>query len=84
MAQPPTIARVAQPARRPDDVPVVDPGAVAEAYRRERARRRARLARQRASHEARIRFLAVVGFLLIATIVLVVTIWHQVQQLFGL
>ena len=75
---------MAEPGRHPDDVPVVDPAAVVEAYRRERARRRARLERQRARREAQLRFLAVTGFLLIVTIVLLATAWRQVQHLFGL
>jgi hypothetical protein len=75
---------MAEPARHPDDVPVVDPAVIAEAYRRERARRRARLERQRARRDAQLRFLAVVGFLLVVTIVLLATAWRQVQQLFGL
>jgi hypothetical protein len=75
---------VAQPARRHEDVPIVDPTAIEAAYRRERARRRARLARQRAQREASLRFVAVVVFLLVLSIVVVATIWHEAQKLFGL
>ena len=75
---------MAQPARHHDDVPVVDPAAIEAAYRRERARRRARLERQRARRAASLRFVGVVTFLLVLSIVLVVTIWHEVQRLFGL
>ena len=73
-----------EPARQPTDVPVVDPAAIETAYRRERARRRARVERQRARRAAGLRFLGVVFFLLVLSIVLVVTIWHEVQKLFGL
>jgi hypothetical protein len=77
---------VAQPARQPlpNDVPVVDPAAIHEAYRRERARRRMRLERQRAKRAAAFRFVAVLVFLFAVSVALLVTIWHEVQRLFGL
>jgi len=67
----------------PDEVPV-DPTAIEQRYRLERARRRARERRQQENELARVRFYAVVGVLVAAAIVLLVLTWDQVQHLFGL
>jgi hypothetical protein len=78
---------MAQPARRitpvPDEPPV-DPEAVDRAYRVHRARRRARMERSRERSRARIRFFAVVFLLVAAAIALLLTLWHEVQSVFGL
>jgi cell division septal protein FtsQ len=78
---------MAQAARRQpahDEAPPVDPHAVDRAYRLERAKRRARMERQRASRRAGIRFAVTLLLLLALSIALVVLIWQQVQRLFGL
>jgi hypothetical protein len=80
---------VAQPAPRHeldhdhDDVPL-DPTAVERAYRRERARRRARERHKVESSLAQFRFYAVMLVLLAGTIALLVLVWNEVQHLFGL
>lgn len=77
---------MAIPARTPpveDDV-LVDPTAIEQRYRLERARRRARQRHQQETALARVRFYAVVGVLAAAAIVLLVLTWDQVQRLFGL
>jgi hypothetical protein len=66
------------------DVPPIDPTAVSRAYRVHRARRRARVAHTRATRRAGIRFWFVLLLLLAASVVLAVTFWRQVQELFGL
>jgi hypothetical protein len=66
------------------DVPPIDPTAVSRNYRFHRARRRARLERTRAMRRAGIRFWVVLVLLLAASVVLAVTFWRQVQELFGL
>ena len=66
------------------EVPPIDPTAVSRAYRVHRARRRARLAHTRAMRHAGIRFWFVLLLLLAASVVLAVTFWRQVQELFGL
>jgi hypothetical protein len=77
---------MAQPARRiavPEDPPV-DPEAIDRAYHYHRARRNAKLRRKRESARARLRFgiaLVVLGGL---AIFLMLTIWHEVQSVFGL
>jgi type VI protein secretion system component VasF len=76
---------MAQPARRSaprEDAPV-DPLAVARAYQRERARRRARIERRRARRRANLRFWLVLATLLLAVVGLSLTIWNEVVDLFG-
>lgn len=77
---------MAQPARRiaaPEDPPV-DPEAIDRAYRYHRARRNAKLRRKRESARARLRFALVFTLLAALAIALVLTIWHEVQTVFGL
>jgi hypothetical protein len=79
--------RMARPARHTaelDDPPRHDPASVAQAYHYHRQRRNARVARDREHRRARRRFWLVAASLLLASLVLAVTIWGQVQQLFGL
>lgn len=78
---------MAQPARRPDgapEAPPVDPYAIPRAYRRERMRRRARVAHRREQRMASMRFLVVIAALFALSIFLTLTIWQEVQRLFGL
>ena len=78
---------MARPARHPaelDEPPIHDPVSVEHAYRYHRQRRYARVARQREHRRARLRFWLVSGCLLLVSLVLAVTIWDQVQSLFGL
>ena len=51
---------------------------------RERAKRRAKLEHERERRRARRRFLVLLGALLFLTAVLALTIWDQIQALFGL
>jgi len=79
---------MAQPARRittpvPDEPPF-DPEAIDRAYRLHRARRRARVERSRERSRARIRFFVVVFLLVAAAIALLLTLWHEIQSVFGL
>ncbi len=79
---------MAEPATRPpagdDAPPVFDPVAVDRAYLVEKARRRARVERSRAKRRAGLRFWIVLLVLVVVSGVLVVSIWQQVQRLFGL
>jgi len=79
------LPRMAEPARKsPPDVPVYDPGAVRREYRRQRAKREARLRRTRERGAANIRFWLIVLALLALSVYLGIAMWHQVQKLFGL
>jgi cobalamin biosynthesis Mg chelatase CobN len=78
---------MAEPARRhapTEEAPEYDPRAIERTLLEQRRRREARVARQRAHRNARIRFFVVIVALLAATIALGVLVWHQIQRLFGL
>jgi fatty acid desaturase len=77
---------VAQPlrTRAEREAPPIDPTAVQRAYRMERARRRLRDERRRASRRASRRFWVIMLALLVACVVLALTVWHEVERLFGI
>ncbi len=79
---------MAKPARREaaggDAPPPYDPLAVDRAYLHERARRRARVERTRARRRAGLRFWFVLLVLLTASVLLSLTIWREIERLFGL
>jgi cytochrome c-type biogenesis protein CcmH/NrfG len=76
---------MAEPAEKASvDEPLIDPGAVDRAYRRQRAKRRALQQRSRERRRANVRFWVIVLGLLALGVYLSVTIWQQVQNLFGL
>ena len=66
------------------EAPPIDPTAISGGYGVHRARRRARDKHTRATRHAGIRFWVVLLLLLAASVVLAVTFWRQVQELFGL
>ena len=82
----PRLRGMAEPARRLSQAenPPIDPDAVGRAYRLERAKRRARVARTRRQRLASVRFAAVLIALLALTVFLTLTIWQQIERLFGL
>ncbi len=67
-----------------DDVPVVDHEAVRDTVRLHRARRKARIEHRRRTRRAGLRFWVVLLLLLVASVALSVTIWNEIQKLFGL
>ncbi len=67
-----------------EDVPIVDPTAIQRNYRRERARRRAKVEHRRQTRHAHVRFWVVLGGLVFLIVFLGLTVWDKVQQLFGL
>ncbi|HUQ23702.1 MAG TPA: hypothetical protein VM049_11885 [Gaiellaceae bacterium] len=83
---------MAEPATRPPagdetspiDAPPFDPVAVDRAYLQERARRRARTERSRARRRAGLRFWLVLLGLVAVSVLLTLTIWREVERLFGL
>ena len=78
MAQP---ARVRTP---PAENPANSPAAVDRAYHAHRAQRAARLERQRLRRRARVRFVLILGGLVLAILVILVTIWSEIQKVFGI
>ncbi len=78
---------MAQPARRivsPPHDPPVDPTAVDRAYRLHRAKRRARLRQKQERAHARLRFFVMLLLLAGFAIALMLTIWNEIQKVFGL
>jgi len=79
---------MAESARRlraaPAEEPSLDPAAIERAYRRERARRRARYARAEAARSSNARYWVVLAFLAFLTVVVALAAWHQVQTTFGI
>jgi Na+/H+ antiporter NhaD/arsenite permease-like protein len=77
---------VAQPLRTPaeDEAPPVDPVAIHRNYRRERVRRKLRDERRRETRRANRRFRVVMLGLLVACVVLAVSVWQEIERLFGL
>ena len=77
---------MAQPARRvavPEEPPV-DPEAIDRAYHYHRARRNAKVRRKREKSRARLRFALTMSVLFGLAIFLMLTMWHEVQKVFGL
>ena len=78
------MAQTAPHRERVEESAPVDPHAVDRAYHLHRARRRARAHRRAESRRAHLRFYVALGVLLMVFAVIAATIWHQIQQLFGL
>jgi hypothetical protein len=79
---------VAEPARRAptvldEETPSLDPLAIERNYRRERARRRARVERRSAARRSNVRFFVTMGVLAFVTAFAILLAWHEVQTLFG-
>jgi hypothetical protein len=76
---------MAQPARRQaEDVPDVDPAVVDRAYRYHRERRRAKVRHTRERNRAKLRFWVILLLLTGLAVYLMLLVWSQVEQLFGL
>ena len=78
---------MAEPARRQrpaDEPPVLDPSAFERAYRRQRAKRRALMDRDRERRAARLRFWLMLVILISLSVYLALTVWQQIEKLFGL
>jgi hypothetical protein len=74
---------MAEPAPLPDESPSLDPRAIEQNYRRERARRRARLERRSAAKRSNVRFWITLLVLAFVTAFAILASWHEVQKLFG-
>lgn len=66
------------------DTPPVDPDVIRREYRKHRARRAARVERQRRAKRAGARFWVVLVLLVAGALVLALTTWRQIGELFGL
>lgn len=74
---------MAQPARKQEDTPSLDPLAIERAYRRERARRKARIERRSAARRSNVRFYVTLIVLAFAAAFIILAAWHELQTLFG-
>ena len=78
---------MAAPARRlpveGEELPSLDPAAIEHAYRRERARRRARVAHRQYARNSNARFWVMLAVLVLLTIIIGLTAFRQVQTNFG-
>ena len=72
------------PYRRLADDPPIDPVAVERGLAHARARRRARIEHERELHRARVRFLFLLLGLVLLTLIIAVSAWQKVQDVFGL
>ncbi len=76
-----------EPARKtpvlPDENPSLDPLAIDRAYRRERARRRAKVERRSATRRSNVRFWVTLLVLAFFAAFVILAAWHEVQTLFG-
>jgi hypothetical protein len=72
-----------EPARLEDDPPSLDPLAIERNYRRERARRRARVERQSAARRSDMRFWITLFVLAFLAAFVILTAWREIQTLFG-
>jgi hypothetical protein len=70
-------------ARLEDDPPSLDPLAIERNYRRERARRRARVERQSAARRSDMRFWITLFVLAFLAAFVILTAWREIQNLFG-
>jgi hypothetical protein len=66
-----------------DDTPSLDPLAIERNYRRERARRRAKIERRSEARRSNVRFWITLLVLLFVTAFAILAAWHEVQTLFG-
>ena len=74
---------MAEPAHLQDDTPSLDPLAIERNYRRERARRRAKVERRSEARRSNVRFWVTLLVLLFVTAFAILAAWHEVQTLFG-
>jgi hypothetical protein len=80
-------ARVAERARleeRQQNVPTYDPVVVERAYAAHRAKRHAQIRRKRARRYAGARFFVFMLLLLGLCVFLALTVWREIERLFGL
>ena len=67
----------------PEDAPSLDPLAIERNYRRERARRRARIEHKSKVRRSDVRFYVTLLVLAFVTAFVILAAWHEVQTLFG-
>jgi hypothetical protein len=67
-----------------DETPSLDPAAIERAYRRERARRRAKVEHREFARNSNARFWVMLAVLALLTVLISLTAFHEVQTSFGI
>jgi hypothetical protein len=67
-----------------DEPPRIDTDEIDRAYHYHRAARRARIEHRRNTRRARVRFFAMLVVLVAVSVFVALTVWHEIQSLFGL
>jgi hypothetical protein len=67
-----------------EDRPSLDPAAIEQAYRRERARRRAKIEHRQYAKNSNARFWVMLAVIALLTVVIGLTALHEIQQNFGI
>jgi hypothetical protein len=78
------IAKLQRARSEPTGPPVEDPLAVHHAFRQHRRKRLARIDHRREQQTASKRFWLLIGGLFLLALLLGVTIWEQIQSIFGI
>jgi hypothetical protein len=78
------MARPEPSAQAPDEPPIDPSAAIEHAYRFHRAKRRVRDRRRYETRKAHVRFYIVLVTLVFATVFVALTIWNEIQRIFGL
>ena len=68
----------------PEEPPLDRTGAIEQAYRLHRARRRARVRRQNEARTADVRFYVVLTTLVFVLVLIALAAWNEIQRVFGL
>jgi hypothetical protein len=66
-----------------EETPSLDPAAIERAYRRERARRRARVAHREYARNSSARFWVMMAVLALITVLIGLAAFHEIQANFG-
>jgi hypothetical protein len=67
-----------------EDMPSLDPSAIEQAYRRERARRRAKVEHREYARNSSARFWVMLAVLALITVILGSMAFHEIQTSFGI
>lgn len=67
-----------------EQTPSLDPAAIEQAYRRERARRRARVEHRQYARNSNARFWVMLAVLALLTVLMSLTAFHEIQTNFGI
>jgi hypothetical protein len=73
-----------EPVQTPEEPPVDPSAAIEHAYRFHRAKRRVRQRRRYEMRKANVRFYVVLVTLVFVSVLVALTVWNEIQRIFGL